>query len=154
MKSTPILACLLMFWAFIAIPLTASTQNIEELGFYDQERKQYYQLTDYKGKTVILHFFATWCAPCIEELPDLQQYYLKNKHYQHIFPILVMDGSGAEKLNAFKEKYHLHDLPFYQDNRKQNYPKMLNIKNPSVPMTIFIDKNGQIDKTIKGAYSW
>ncbi|PAV46614.1 thiol:disulfide interchange protein, partial [Pseudomonas sp. HAR-UPW-AIA-41] len=37
------------------------------------------QLSDYKGKKVILNFWATWCPPCKAEMPHMQSFYEKNK---------------------------------------------------------------------------
>jgi peroxiredoxin len=72
------------------------------------------RLSDSRGKVVMVHFWATWCAPCIEEMPTLQKLYhdLKNKRFE-LYAVSVDEG-GAKAVTAFMKKHRL-DVPVLLD---------------------------------------
>jgi thiol-disulfide isomerase/thioredoxin len=68
----------------------------------DLEGRQH-RLSDYKGKVVLLNFWATWCEPCREEMPSMQR--LQERLAGQPFAILAVDfGEGEAKIRAFLEK--------------------------------------------------
>jgi thiol-disulfide isomerase/thioredoxin len=65
-----------------------------------------HRLADYKGKVVVLNFWATWCDPCREEMPALQR--LQDKLAGKPFAILAVDyGEGAPRVGAFLKDFPL-----------------------------------------------
>ena len=59
------------------------------------------ELSDYKGKRVLLNYWATWCRPCIEEMPDMEkaQTILEKENYVFLFA----SDQSIDKINKFKE---------------------------------------------------
>lgn len=72
------------------------------LSLRDLEGREH-KLADYKGKVVVLNFWATWCDPCREEMPSMQR--LQDKLVGKPFAILAVDyGEGAPRIGAFLKK--------------------------------------------------
>ncbi|MCB0339757.1 MAG: TlpA family protein disulfide reductase, partial [Bdellovibrionales bacterium] len=66
----------------------------------------FHSLDKYQGNVVLLNFWATWCVPCITELPSIQQLYAKFKESGFIVVAVAVDDN-KESLIKFKEKYAL-----------------------------------------------
>ena len=77
-----------------------SENNQSQSTFVDLEGKPV-ELADYKGKRVLLNFWATWCRPCIEEMPDMEkaQTILEQENYVFLFA----SDQSVKKILAFKE---------------------------------------------------
>lgn len=99
-----------------------------------------YTLQDLKGQVVLLNFFATWCPPCLAELPELEkQIWQPNKDKN--FQLLVIGREhNAEEIRTFKDKQG-YDLPFAPDPKRDTYS--LFAKN-YIPRNVLIDQDGII----------
>ena len=72
------------------------------LALRDLQGKEH-KLADYRGKVVVINFWATWCDPCREEMPSMQR--LQDKLADKAFAILAIDyGEGAPRINDFLKK--------------------------------------------------
>ncbi len=113
----------------------------------DADRKL--TLSDYRGKTVVLNFWATWCPPCVEEMPSLiqMQQRLKDKG------VLVL----AVSLDEDESAYH----KFLKDHGVN----VITVRDPSLkssdlygtfkyPETYIIDRNGILQRKFIGAVDW
>lgn len=69
-------------------------------------------LSDYKGKTILLNFWATWCPPCKEEMPILQQYYEDHGAVSEIEIVAVNMTKVEGKVEIIKEFVNEYDLTF------------------------------------------
>src|SRR5690554_1010142 len=68
------------------------------------------RLSDYKGKKVILNFWASWCPPCRAEMPDMQKYYEEQAAKENVEILavnLTTEDRGMEKITAFIEEFNL-----------------------------------------------
>ncbi len=97
------------------------------------------KLTDFKGKVVILNFFATWCPPCRLEIPELVKLYRLNKEKG-----LVVLGISLD------EDVPPQDLMTFVKNMKITYPILMGTKDVlekyeigGVPTTILINREGK-----------
>jgi thiol-disulfide isomerase/thioredoxin len=64
-------------------------------------------LADYRGKWVLVNYWATWCPPCLEELPDLEVFYNKHKDTDAIVIGVNMEDIPLQQLRTFVEQQFL-----------------------------------------------
>lgn len=106
-------------------------------------------LSQFKGQVVVLNFWATWCPPCIEETPSLEQFATDMKS-QGVTVIGVSVDENGQQLDKFIRMYHL-SYPVARDpsaalaNRYGTY---------KLPETYIIDRNGRVAEKIIGATNW
>lgn len=103
-------------------------------------------LSDYKGKSVYLNFFATWCPPCKGEMPDIEKVYRKYKDKD--FVVLAVDlGEDKNTVNKFiKENGYSFKVLLDSDNSISEKYQI-----SSIPVSLFIDKNGNVVQKRVGA---
>ena len=107
-------------------------------------------LTDYRGKVVFLNIWATWCPPCVEEMPSMEKLYQKMKGQDFEILAVSIDVTGAKDVGPFMKKYNLH-FPALLDT--EGSIKAL-YQTTGVPETFIIDKQGNIAKKVIGARDW
>ena len=111
----------------------------ENIIFLDSNKKQV-KLGDHKGYLVMLNFWATWCAPCKEEMPSLD--FLKSisgLENLKIFPINI-GKDNLEKSNQFFKELDIKNLEIYFDNQ-DTLAKDFALKG--IPTTILFNKEGK-----------
>lgn len=102
-------------------------------------------LSDYRGKVVLLTFWATWCEPCKKEMPEIQAAYEKHKE-DGLAVVAVNFGEKKEPAQAFFEKTGL-TFPSLLD-RRANIAERFGVV--SLPVTFFIDQDGIIRERVIG----
>ena len=96
-------------------------------------------LNDYKGNIILLNFWATWCAPCKEEMPSLDQLQSNEKlNNLKIFPINI-GQENLKKSQKFFKDLSIKNLEVYFIS-SINLPKKLQLRG--IPTTILINKDG------------
>lgn len=106
------------------------------------------RLSDYKGKKVILNFWATWCPPCKEEMPHMEKYYQKNKDTENI-EIIAVNMTTAERPESVREFVDAYELTFPIPLDKTG-EVMDTYKIGQLPMTYMINTDGTIAHQISG----
>lgn len=107
-------------------------------------------LADYKGKVVLLNIWATWCPPCVEEMPSMEKLFQAlNKEGLEILAVSI-DASGLKAVRPFMKKHNL-SFPALIDSKgtTQNL-----YRTTGVPESIIIDKDGIIVEKIIGPRDW
>ena len=113
-------------------------KKYEDLSFLDADKKQV-NLDDYRGKLVLLNFWASWCAPCKEEMPSLDSLQSnKNLNNLQIFPINV-GQDNEKKAKDFFEQLDIQNLNIYFDTTI-TLAKKFQLRG--IPTTILISKDG------------
>ena len=113
-------------------------KRYEDLSFLDVDKKQV-NLDDYRGKLVLLNFWASWCAPCKEEMPSLDSLQSnKNLNNLQIFPINV-GQDNEKKAKDFFEQLDIKTLNIYFDTTI-TLAKKFQLRG--IPTTILISKDG------------
>jgi len=141
---------LIIFIFLISNSVADETIEIKNLVIYDKLKKHdaitflntdndELNLDDYKGNLVLLNFWATWCAPCKEEMPSLDQLQSNEKlNNLKIFPINI-GQENLKKSQKFFEDLSIKNLEVYL-NTSINLPKILQLRG--IPTTILINKDG------------
>ena len=99
-----------------------------------------------KNKVIVLNFWATWCPPCIAEMPSFERLY---QDYNDEVLFLFVSNETKEKVNSFVNKNN-YSFPLYASKGAQ--PDIFNVS--SIPRTFLIDKNGTIIIDKVGAANW
>jgi len=103
-----------------------------------------------KGRVTVVNFWATWCAPCIEELPSLAKFQEVNGEIL-VLPVSLDLNKKLPELARFFEKPSLRDLRWFYDNTGQ-LRRSLNL--PAFPATYILDKEGRIIYILQGPNDW
>ena len=111
----------------------------EDVTFMDINEKNV-NLDDFKGKLLILNFWATWCAPCKEEMPSLDNLQSNNKlNNLKIFPINI-GQEDRSKSERFFQELNINNLDIYID-APITLAKKFSLRG--VPTTILFNKDGK-----------
>ncbi len=142
----------------VLVPLlTGCSAGSETLGAQVGELAPEFQLQNLDGQTVslsslrgspvMLNFWATWCPPCREEMPYMQQ--IHEEWSGRGLVLLAIDvGESPAQVESFMQSHNL-SLPVLLDTKK-NVAQKYNISG--IPTTFFIDKDGVIQEKIIGAF--
>ena len=126
----------------------------------DQYGKQH-SLSEYKGKTIFLNFWATWCGPCKQEMPDIQRLYEEyNKNSEDVI-ILGIANPSDEKGFGNREGT-TEDIKAFLKKNGYTYPVVMDTTGAlfqrnnisAFPTTFMINKDGNIFGYISGALSF
>ena len=129
------------------ISIHKDLKKYDNLVFLDRKKNEL-NLKDFKGELILLNFWATWCAPCKEEMPSLDKLQIvENLNNLKIFPINVGNDS-IEKSKKFFEDLNIKNLDFYYDNPK-TLAKKLSLRG--IPTSILINKDGKEFARILGS---
>ena len=107
-------------------------------------------LTDYKGNVVLLNIWATWCPPCVEEMPSMEKLHQELKDEGFKILAVSIDVSGAEAVIPFMKK---HKLGFSALTDTTGAIKNL-YQTIGVPESFIIDKDGIIVEKVIGPRDW
>ena len=130
--------------------LTKNQKVYEELIFKDANQKDV-DLADYKGKLVILNFWATWCAPCKEEMPSLDNLQANiSLSNLKVFPINIGQESLSKSEYFFRE-LNIKNLAIYFDS-PITLAKKFSLRG--VPTTILFNKEGKEFARIMGSINF
>lgn len=106
------------------------------------------QLSDFKGKKVILNFWATWCPPCQKEMPDMQAFYKKYGNDVQLLAVNLTSSEGSKQAVSkfLKEKqFTFHVLLDDQDTVESKKYRV-----STIPTSYFIDEEGKIVQRVNG----
>ncbi|WP_375332383.1 TlpA family protein disulfide reductase [Candidatus Tisiphia endosymbiont of Temnostethus pusillus] len=118
--------------------------------FFDDKGEKY-SLDNFEGKTILLVFWATWCASCIKEMPDLD---VLQKDFRKLpFAIIPVsqDYQGIEIIQKYYKDYDIRYLPIYHDFKNQLF-KAFSIVG--LPTAILINPDGKMLVSFVGTINW
>jgi thiol-disulfide isomerase/thioredoxin len=108
-------------------------------------------LADYKGRVAVVNFWATWCAPCVKEMPSLERLHAKLAPGQATVLALSQDLRGWPVIAPFAEKIALKTLPVYFDPEGAGARAM---GVTVLPTTVILDREGRMAGYLVGAAEW
>jgi len=121
------------------------------VNFYNQQ-KQSVNFNHYKGKVLLVNLWATWCGPCLRELPALQR--LSNKFAGTDFELLAIsidEDKSAEEIFTFYQKLKIDKLGFYFD-KDQQLKEIFPID--VVPASFIINRQGEVISYMRSYADW
>ena len=108
------------------------------------------RLEDYRGRVVLVNFWATWCAPCLEEMPSIER--LRRSLDARRFAVLAVNvGEGPAKAGAFIEKMQLGGFHVLLD-RDLKTSRAWGAR--VLPATFIVDPDGKVRHSYYGALDW
>jgi peroxiredoxin len=105
-------------------------------------------LSDYAGKVILYNAWATWCPPCKEEMPTLQEYFEKYQNDGFVV-VAIEDGQSADEVSAFVKDYAL-TFPVWPDPK---WKATTAFRIDNLPTSFVIDRDGTVRLTWTGAIS-
>lgn len=139
--------------SFVVKDVDKDVTKNEMVDFKWDENGKEMKLSDYKGKVILLNFWATWCPPCRKELPDLSTLSteLKDKDFKMIG---VSVDDNQEVLNNFLKSNNLSYTVVFEPNELvAKYMTSAGQNQNVVPQTYIIDKKGKVVEAIMGSRS-
>ncbi|MBQ6718848.1 MAG: TlpA family protein disulfide reductase [Oscillospiraceae bacterium] len=117
----------------------SAKQAAPDFTVYDADGNAH-KLSDFKGKPVVLNFWATWCGFCKQEMPDFEEKYQQFGEDVHFLMVNVTDGSQetVEKASAFVEE-NGYTFPVYYDT---DLDAAMAYNTSGLPVSYFIDAEG------------
>jgi len=107
-------------------------------------------LADFKGQVILLNIWATWCAPCVEEMPSMEKLHQELKDEPFALLAVSIDESGVQDVRPFMKK---HKLSFPALTDPAGTIKSL-YKTTGVPESFVIDKDGTLLEIVIGPRDW
>ena len=108
-------------------------------------------LADWKGKIVLLNIWATWCAPCREEMPALDKLETELGGDQFQVVAVNIDKGGPDKARSFLEETGATHLALYTDPTGKLFASL---KTVGMPTTLLIDRDGKEIGRLVGPADW
>lgn len=132
------------------LKLAPAPKPLPDLVFLDPDDREL-RLSSYKGKTVLLNFWATWCAPCVKEMPSLDHLQKAMGKDRFVVLPLSLDGPTRGKVAPFYEEQKLANLGIYFDKSKK---AMQALDIGILPTSILIDAQGRELGRLEGEADW
>jgi thiol-disulfide isomerase/thioredoxin len=137
-----------------ALTLATEPKPLPELGFDTPEGTKA-RLADFKGRTVLLNLWATWCVPCRQEMPSLDR--LQGTLGSKDFAVVAVniDTAKLDRPRAFLNEIGVKNLKLYTDNTVAAFEALKQAgKVLGLPATILIGKDGCEIGTMAGPANW
>ncbi len=119
------------------------------LPIFDRSGKKA-DLSKEKGRLVIIHFWATWCPPCVEEIPALSRFWDKYRGRSDIALFAISVDKDWKTIDAFSAK-NPNRLPLYRDPSSVTSQRF---GTTQYPETYITNRNGRVLYRVQGAVSW
>ena len=109
------------------------------------------RLADFKGRVVLVNFWATWCPPCIREMPSLDRLQAALEDRDLTVLAVSIDRGGAKVIVPFAERLGLEHLGIYHDAKGALFQAF---GVPGLPTSFLIDRRGRIVGAYPGPAEW
>jgi thiol-disulfide isomerase/thioredoxin len=137
-----------------ALTMATSPVKLPDLAFEDADGKPR-KLSDWRGKTVLVNLWATWCVPCRKEMPALDslQTKLGGKDFEVV--AINIDTRDSEKPKAFLKDANLTRLGYFSDTKAKVFQDLKNVgKALGMPTSVLVDAQGCEIGNMAGPAEW
>lgn len=118
---------------------------------FPDEKGQPHAISQYKGKTIVLNFWATWCEPCREEMPELSSLHEEGKNKNIVVLGIAVDDADA--INDFVKETKVSYPLLVADMQGMDLANNLGNDKGVLPYTLIINADGSVEKTYFGRIS-
>jgi thiol-disulfide isomerase/thioredoxin len=132
------------------LKLTQGAPAAPDVGFSDSDGKAL-KLNDFRGRYVVINLWATWCGPCINELPSLVKLQAALPQDKITVVPIDLERIGVERVSEFLKMHAIEGLPIYVD---RDYSTLRGFAANELPLTIVIDSEGREVARAAGAQHW
>jgi thiol-disulfide isomerase/thioredoxin len=137
-----------------AVNVPAQSMQLPDLAFRDADGKEKH-VSDWRGRTVLVNLWATWCVPCRKEMPSLEA--LQQKAGGPDFQVVTIniDTRNLDKPQAWLKEVGVSHLDYFADPSAKVFQDLKAIGRAfGMPTTLLIDKDGCELGTIAGPAEW
>jgi len=137
-----------------ALTMATSPVKLPDLAFEDSDGKPR-KLSDWRGKTVLVNLWATWCVPCRKEMPALDslQTKLGGKDFEVV--AINIDTRDSEKPKTFLKDANLTRLGYFSDTKAKVFQDLKNVgKALGMPTSVLVDAQGCEIGNMAGPAEW
>lgn len=120
------------------------------VSFTDRQEKAL-TLADFRGQVVLLNYWATWCGPCVEEMPALERLQARQGGSDFQVAAVSIDRQGGPVVDPFLDRIGIRQLPIYLD---KSGASMRAFGVRGLPTTILLDREGNELGRIEGMAEW
>ena len=132
------------------INVLPQTYPIEVVAFSDANGKPI-DFSQYKGKVVMVNMWATWCPPCVRELPAIERLATKFKAEEFALLPISIDAGGKQQVQPFLTSLGMANFNSYYDPT-QNLGQVFPLD--TIPATFILDQNGQLIAFVRSFVDW
>jgi thiol-disulfide isomerase/thioredoxin len=137
-----------------AVTPAAKPLLLPDLAFQDAACAQK-KLSDWRGRTVLLNLWATWCVPCRKEMPALDELQAKLGSADFEVISINIDTRDVEKPKTWLKEVGINKLGYYADNSAKVFQDLKAAgKAFGMPTTLLVDRNGCELATLAGPAEW
>lgn len=129
------------------VPISKESFNL----ISEDGSSQTVSIADFAGKPTILHFWATWCKPCVAEMPELDEFVGQVKDDVNVVVILADIKTSRSDVIKFYKSKGIKNLKIYMD---EDAKFLRDIKVKALPTTIFVTSDSLEIGRVLGAVDW
>jgi thiol-disulfide isomerase/thioredoxin len=118
---------------------------------FEDQKGRMSDLAAMKGRVVLLNFWATWCAPCVYEMPSLDRLQAQFPKSEFLVLALSEDAGGFGPIENFFQSHGLQHLGIYLDPSGRDRQAW---SVPAIPTSFIIDRTGRVRGILPGAADW
>ncbi|SDG46834.1 Thiol-disulfide isomerase or thioredoxin [Limimonas halophila] len=131
--------------------LRKSPQSTPDVAFKTREGERV-TLADFEGEVLVLNFWATWCAPCVEEMPTLEALHTDMRDAGVHVLAVSQDRGGMDAVGPFlKNRVDVPELPIYLDSDGK-LARAFDVR--AMPTTFVLDAEGRVIGNVTGPLDW
>jgi thiol-disulfide isomerase/thioredoxin len=137
-----------------ALTMATKPLRLPDLTFQDGDGKPR-KLSDWRGKTVLVNLWATWCVPCRREMPALERLQTKLEGPNFEVVAINIDTRDPDKPRNFLKQANLTRLGFFADEKAKAFQDLKSVGRAlGMPTSVLVDRHGCEIATIAGPAEW